>query len=77
MRCPNCEGQVLKIEVLFQGFVTAFFHDANQYHLTQSVSMQSSWEGNSPCICENCHWEGNVADALAACPSCEMETWEE
>ena len=77
MRCPNCDGQVLKIEVLFQGFVTAFFHDAARYQLTEPVTMSSSWEEDSPCICESCHWEGRVADALARCPPAEFEPLEE
>ena len=77
MRCPNCDGQVLKIEVLFQGFVTAFFHDAHSYRLTEPVSMNSSWEEDSPCICENCRWEGRVADALARSLPAEFDALED
>jgi hypothetical protein len=77
MRCPNCDGQVLKIEILFQGFVTAFFHNAENYQLTEPVTMNSSWEDESPCICETCHWEGRVAEALARCLHDEFEPLEE
>ena len=73
MRCPQCDGQVLKIQVLFQGFVTAFFESALKYELTQPVSMNSSWEEDSPCICQRCQWEGRVAEALACCPATDFE----
>lgn len=77
MRCPNCDGQILKIKVLFQGFVTAYFQDAYQYELTQPVSMDSSWEDDSPCTCESCHWQGRVADAMACCPMSNFESSED
>lgn len=77
MRCPNCDGQILKIKVLFQGFVTAYFQNAFQYELTGPVMMDSSWDDDSPCVCESCRWEGQVAEALACCPLAEMDRLEE
>ncbi len=73
MRCPNCHGQLLRIEIHLQGFVTAFFHAADEYQLTESVTLTSAWEENSPCLCENCEWSGIVADALACCESAPLD----
>ena len=66
MRCPNCDGHTLMIEVVFRGNVTALFHTPQQFELTQPVSIESSWTDDSPCICENCRWAGRVADAIVA-----------
>lgn len=63
MKCPNCGSHHLKIEVLFQGFVTAFFHNAEEYELTEPVSLTSTWKEDSPCHCVDCGWTGLVADA--------------
>jgi hypothetical protein len=72
MQCPNCQGQVLKIEVQFQGFVTMSFVDTNQYQLMEPVSLTSQWELDSACVCEECQWMGVVAEALS---SWESATW--
>jgi hypothetical protein len=64
MRCPSCHGQTFTIEVVFRGFVTAVFRNSDEFEVTEPVSMQSSWTDDSPCICETCHWEGRVADAV-------------
>jgi hypothetical protein len=77
MRCPSCDGQILKIQVLFQGYVTAFFQSAYQYELTRPVAMNSSWEEDSPCICENCEWQGSVAEALACGPASDFDLMDE
>lgn len=73
MRCPKCWGQVLKIEVQFQGFVTVFFDEANKCQLTKPVSITSQWEDDSPCACEECEWTGTVGDAMA---TGESSAWE-
>lgn len=77
MRCPNCQGQTLKIEVVFRAFVTAIFHSSDRFELSQPVSMQSSWTDDSPCICEACHWAGRVAEAVAESEKQDPDSLEE
>lgn len=77
MRCPNCWGQLLTIEVKFQGFVTMFFHAADEYRLTEPISLNSQWEDESPCMCQECDWSGNVGEALASCESAAWTVEEE
>ncbi len=62
MRCPSCQGQTFRIEVNFRGFVSVLFRTPDEFELTQPVALQSSWEDDSPCICENCGWTGQVKD---------------
>lgn len=63
MKCPICGSQHLKIDVTFQGFVTAYFHNAEEYELTEPVSLTSTWNADSSCECVSCGWKGTVADA--------------
>jgi hypothetical protein len=64
MRCPKCKKHLLRIEVQFQGFVTVFCEHESEYQVTQSVSITSQWEDDSPCMCEECDWVGSVRDAM-------------
>lgn len=73
MKCPKCWGQILKIQVQFQGFVTLMFQNADDYLVTEPVTIDSRWDDSSPCVCEECRWMGTVADALA---SCNSECWD-
>jgi len=69
MRCPKCQGNVLAIEIQFQGFLTVSFDDANQLRLMEPISLDSRWESESPCICKECSWQGTVAEAQFRYPS--------
>ncbi len=73
MRCPNCQGQLLRIEIQLQGYVTAYFHAADEYQLTEPVTLTSAWEASSPCECETCRWIGIVSDAMASCESAPLD----
>ena len=63
MRCPECSGQLITIEVVFRGFVTAAFGTQDEAVLTQPTTLQSTWEDSSYCRCETCFWEGSVREA--------------
>lgn len=67
MHCPNCSGQLLKIEIQFQGFVKIFFQNAADYRITEPISIDSQWHDQSACQCEACGWNGTVSDALGRC----------
>lgn len=63
MRCPNCGGQRLRIDVVFSGSVACEFQSNSSFELYETASLDSHWHDDSDCQCEACGWHGTVHNA--------------
>jgi hypothetical protein len=60
MKCPRCGNRELWIFVRFSGYVLCSSDFTDEVQISQSASMNSDWDDESPCRCETCHWTGTV-----------------
>jgi hypothetical protein len=68
MKCPRCESRKLWIHVRFSGYVLCESSFDDAVEISQSSSMNSDWDEESPCRCHACHWTGSVGDVRELVP---------
>ena len=63
MKCPDCQGRYLSIEVSFRGMVPCTFGTADDVSLVDGASLDSEWDESSRCECLICGWMGTLKEA--------------
>lgn len=64
MKCPRCGSSMLRIEVVFTGFVSCAFTGEQEFELIDTLDLDSNWDDTSPCECLGCDWKGVTGEAL-------------
>ncbi len=62
MKCPRCESRQLWIFVRFSGYVLCESSFDDDVAISESASMSSDWDDDSPCRCHSCQWTGSVGE---------------
>lgn len=63
MKCPQCGSSMLRIEVVFTGFVSCAFSGEQEFELIDKLLLDSNWDEDSACECLRCDWRGVTRDA--------------
>lgn len=58
MKCPQCHGRTLRVEVVLSGFVACTFSEDGQCESIEPMSLDSELDNESECTCVTCGWKG-------------------
>ena len=68
MRCPSCDGNVLRLSIAFRGDISCQFADDQNLKVLEKVALNTEFDDEDACRCLTCSWEGLVSDARRVDP---------